>query len=226
MKIEIAVGTFLFLSCFQFLHGQVGDSSSSDFRPPKNLRGQSYSIEEVKKLKGNSPINKMLEIKTVAIPIDQSNWDRLGYLRSDDSEENPIKTIHIYGFEKLGRSLINSKIEDSHALKQFCLGLSQDYVRRPAIGDFTYRFGGAGGGAYLGVLQFQIENEEPILVGVASHSFYLDVHYGSTRQEFHSLPLAEALKRYLKSKGVEMSQEIYEKLSGLDKMRLPEGFED
>jgi len=210
--------TIVVLSNFTLLNGQVPEL-------PEELRGKNHVIEEWTDFEVSDPLKSATVIKTIAIPLDQSNWGRVWNLETFANEKK-IKSIRVYGFQNFGNSVIDNMISEPKVVNQFLSGLSPyKYMLRPVIGDLTFFFGGAGGG-FTGVIQFHFEDEEPILVGVASHSFFLDVHFGSFRQEFHSLPLAEALKRYLKSEGIEMPQRNYENLSGLAKMKLPKEFDE
>jgi hypothetical protein len=93
-----------------------------------------------------------------------------------------------------------------------------------AYSDVARSFGAYGGGNYQGVLRFEFEDEPPLIVGVGKMNFYLDVWYGSNRQMFYSRPLAEALKRFLKSQDIAMPKDMYNNISGLRHMELPDIF--
>jgi len=195
--------------------------------PPKSLMGTPYDVSGWIKPPGE--IGKRLLKRgyrelTILIPPNQSNWNRL-----ENLDGSKLKSIRLFGFGAMKGDFddtLDERILEEKRKKQFFSGLDYHVVLRKATSDIAGSSWASGGGNYLGVLRFDFDGEPPLIVGVGKANFFLDVWYGSDRQAFHSRPLAEALKRWLKDKHkISLKDEWYNELSGLNRMKLPKVFE-
>ena len=188
---------------------------------PADFMGENFEPGEVPQ--------ELLEMKgvfllrKVNIPADQSDWERLDLVNS----ELEVKSVSIYGFEKLARATVNDKVHRGALLEKFASGLNANYVFRPCVSDVGTAFGAPGVGVYLGVLKFEFVDSEPIIVGVGQTNFFLGKWYGSERQSFYSLPLSEALHDYLRQRfQIDLEPNVRSGLAGNRYRKLPKVFEE
>lgn len=213
----------LVATALSFTYILPAHSQNKDFFPDKEMQGKSLDIEDFDEKRFLKDRYQNFTLKTILLPADQSDWSRLRYL-----DREKIVSVRVFGFHHINdREVIDATTNDPKYLKMFGAGIKSDAVLREPTSDIALSGGAYGGGNYQGVLRFEIKDEEPIIVGVGFCNFYLDVWYGSFRQSFYSRPLAEAVKRYLKSEHqIEMPEEMYQRTSGLMKMKLPDCFNE
>ena len=164
----------------------------------------------IKELQGKAVPQRM--VKT---PFDLADWDSLWV---DDTVH--VKKLRIYGFDAFngkGRTPIDITITDKRVLRT--IEHTLNYILRPGVSDVTSKTdrggGGAGGGAYMAVLQLDIGSRK-VIIGVSQFTFYLGVWSGNPRQAFCSWALAKTIDDLLmKATDRHLPKHVFDNLSGL-----------